>query len=79
MRGTWSICAFLLAAAACGDNNTPNGLPPLESFDLTTAEDTAVTQNVDVTDPDGSAVTLEATTPALGTVAIAGNAITYTP
>ncbi len=72
----WVLAA--VALTACG--GTAADLPPTAlSQSVTTAEDTAVTIDVNAEDPEGKPLTLTATTPTHGTLTLAGTVYTYQP
>ncbi|HVK72130.1 MAG TPA: Ig-like domain-containing protein, partial [Kofleriaceae bacterium] len=69
----------LVGLVACGDNQAGNGPPSVAGLEVTTAEDTAVTRQVQATDPDGDAVQLAVAGAQHGTVTLTGTSFTYTP
>jgi cysteine-rich repeat protein len=88
------LALAIATVAACGDNyrtgddtvgddtvgdDTSGGPPAIEAVTLTTAEDTAVTQALVITEPDGDEVTIELGAPDHGAVTLDGSSITYTP
>src|SRR5687767_7044876 len=67
----------LFALVACGDGvQRP---PEIAGASLATDEDTPIAHGVEAIDPEGSALTLQAETPAHGTVAVDRLRLTYTP
>ncbi|WP_342379818.1 Ig-like domain-containing protein [Myxococcus stipitatus] len=56
-----------------------NRAPTVDPAQATTPEDTPVVISITATDPDGDTLTYSYTTPAHGTLALAGASVTYTP
>ncbi len=76
MRGTIVVTWIGLVLAACGDEPRPPQVIPAM---LSTNEDTPVSHEVQVIDPDGGAPTLTAHGASHGTVTVDRLRITYTP
>ncbi|HEU0035747.1 MAG TPA: Ig-like domain-containing protein [Kofleriaceae bacterium] len=82
MRVAWATYILVtVLSAACGDNLHGNNPPELQPIQLSTAEDTPVSQTLAVTDPDGDTLAVNvASPPAHGTVTASGTLMfTYTP
>ena len=79
MRHYLLALSLVAAVAACGDNIPGDQPPTAENATVTTAEDTAVEFTITASDPEGAGLSFTATQPAHGTIAVAGDRLTYTP
>ena len=82
MRRTSLIGIVIAAISGCsGDDATSSNQPPaISSLQLVTPEDSAVSQTLDVSDPDGDVVTVEVQDqPAHGAATISSGVLLYTP
>ncbi len=79
MRHYLLALSLVAAVAACGDNLPGDQPPTAQGANVTTAEDTAVEFTVTASDPEGAGLTFTASRPAHGTIAVAGDRLTYTP
>ncbi|HUQ02000.1 MAG TPA: Ig-like domain-containing protein [Kofleriaceae bacterium] len=69
----------LTGLVACGDNLQGNREPEATDSNVTTPEDTPVSITVNVTDPDGNALTFDFGSPEHGTITTEGGTVTYRP
>ncbi|MBL8627757.1 MAG: tandem-95 repeat protein [Myxococcales bacterium] len=79
MRHYLLALSLAAAVAACGDNLPGDQPPTAQDATVTTAEDTAVEFTVTASDPEGAGLTFTSTQPSHGTIAVAGDRLTYTP
>jgi len=79
MRHYLLALSLVAAVAACGDNLPGDQPPTAQGANVTTAEDTTVEFTVTASDPEGAGLTFTASRPAHGTIAVAGDRLTYTP
>ena len=79
MRSYLLVLSAAATLVACGDNLQGDQPPTVTGRAITTAEDTATTFTVDASDPENEGLTFTASTPAHGTITVAGASLTYTP
>jgi cysteine-rich repeat protein len=73
------VAVGLVAMASCGDDPEPNRAPFVQALSFTTAEDTPLTIDVVVSDPDRDLVMVALSAPSHGTLTGSDRTYVYTP